>query len=316
MNRPRTPRFLAAVVVIVAGAWAIGGAIDSGARIPAGRANGGAGPSGGQPGENKNLCLNRDIRKQRGLLCPDLRMSPPFDIDPDRTGGGTPILRAANSINSVGDGPAELHGERSGSKTMDAVNRVHKKGGGRVVFKTGAELVFKNIPGQGPYWKWKDAAKVELWRLGSKGNRIRRVAVGEKQVYCLRDLVHTNPDQPNSPGSAVYPGCSQNPDQKERTLGTSVGWSDVYPSSYYEQYVKLNQLPSRGCYAYVHIADPQNGIYEMDEENNEASTVVFLTKRGKYLPGRCEGVTDQALSARQTSDDTEVPGDAHEEYRR
>jgi hypothetical protein len=309
---PRLPRS-----ALVLAALAVSGSslcvIASGAGTNSIRANGGAGPGGGPSGENKNLCLNREIRQQRGLLCPDLRMSAPFDIEVDQE-GGTPILRAANSINSVGDGPAELHGERSGRFTMDAVNRVYKKNGGRVIFKTGAELVFKNIPGQGPYWKWRDAAKVELWSLGPDGNRIKRVAVGEKQVYCLRDLVHTNPDLPDSPGRAVYPGCSQNPNQKERTLGTSVGWSDVYPSSYYEQYVKLNHLPRRGCYAYVHIADPQNGIYEMDEENNEASTTVYLTKRGKYLPGRCEGVHDQGLPKAQTADDTQVPGDAGGRY--
>jgi hypothetical protein len=41
----------------------------------------------------------------------------------------------------------------------------------------------------------------------------------------------------------------------------------------------------RGCFAYVQIADPKNGIYESHEGNNEAQRIVRLPfERG---PGRC-----------------------------
>ena len=40
----------------------------------------------------------------------------------------------------------------------------------------------------------------------------------------------------------VYPGCSQRAGSKERTLGTSVGWSDIYPSSYYQNWVNVRGL--------------------------------------------------------------------------
>ncbi len=268
---------------------------------------GGAARADRAPTAIKNPCLDRETRKKRGLLCPDLRMSVPYDIVRDETASGTPILRAANSINSIGDGPAELHGERSGRYTMNAVNQIHKKSGGKATFKTGAELYFKDVPGQGRYWKFKDAARMELWRLDSSGVRKRLVSVGPKQIYCLRDLAITNPELPNAQPSEFYPGCSQNPNRREVTLGTSVGWSDVYPYTYHEQWIKINKIPARGCYAYVHIADPQNGILELDEENNEASTVVYLTKRSKYIPGRCDGVTDQGLPDEQTGDDDPAP---------
>ena len=35
----------------------------------------------------------------------------------------------------------------------------------------------------------------------------------------------------------------------------------------------------RGCFAYVHIADPNNRIYESDEDNNEAQVIVRLPFR-------------------------------------
>jgi subtilase family serine protease len=94
------------------------------------------------------------------------------------------------------------------------------------------------------------------------------------------------------------------------TLGTSVGWSDVYPSTYHENWIELDKVRENGCYAFVHIADPKNGIFELNEGNNEASTVVYLTKRGKYRPGRCGGVDDEALAPSQTANDLEVPGDS------
>ena len=244
---------------------------------------------------------------KRKLRCPDLRMRPPFAIHRDKV-GGTPVLRAANSIDSVGEGPAELRGRRSGPREMNAHQQVRKRHGGWASFNTGAELYFKAIPGQGRYWKFRDAAHMALWRLDNDGNRVQRVEVGPKQIYCLRDLQHTHPGLPRSPGHAVYPSCSQDSSRRRVTLGTSVGWSDVYPYTYNQQYVELNDIPERGCYAYVHDADPENGLWENRERNNAASTVVFLTPGGHYKPSRCHGVRDQALPARQSIDDSQLGG--------
>ena len=255
-----------------------------------------------------NDCLDEAARQAEGLLCPDLRMRPPYDLGRDRTANGVPILRAANSIDSVGDGPAELKGRRDGGLRMDARQKIHTDAKRRLTYATGAKLAFKFIPGQGRYWKFRDAARFELWELNADGERGRRVEVGPKQIYCLRDLKHTNPGMKGSPNRRVYPRCNQDPDQRNETIGTSVGWSDVYPSTYHENWIELDKVPGSGCYAYVHIADPKNGIFELNERNNEASTVVYLTKGGKYKPGRCGGVHDEALAPSQTANDLEVPG--------
>jgi hypothetical protein len=259
----------------------------------------------GEKGRDPNVCLNERIRHERKLKCPDLRMRPPFALDRELV-GGRPVLRAANSIDSVGRGPAELAGRRSGQFSMNAFQRVRKKGGGRMIRKTKADLYFKAIPGQGRYWKFKDAAKFSLWLLTRQGERVRRVEVGPKHVYCLRDLEHTHPGLTGSPNNRVYPACSQDPSRRRVTLGTSVGWSDVYPSTYHENWIELNDIPERGCYSFVHTADPNNGIYESNERNNQASTVVFLTPGGGYKPGRCRGVRDKSLRPSQSTDDTQV----------
>lgn len=260
-------------------------------------ADSGEGNGQRKPVGDRNPCAKPKVRKKRGLLCPDLAMSRPADIYADRK-GGVRILRATNSINNIGRGPAELHGRRSGPRSMRARQQIHKKRGGTADFHTQARLYFKNIPGQGPYWKFHNAAEFELWSLDRAGRRKRLVTVGPKQNYCLRDLVHTFPGLPHSPSNAVYPACSQSPTRRHVTLGTSVGWSDVYPSSYHEQYVKLNRIRGRGCYSLVQIADPKDKILELNERNNSAAAIFYLTRRGGYRPGRCDHVRDRGLARR------------------
>ncbi|MFN8113259.1 MAG: hypothetical protein U0R51_08660 [Solirubrobacterales bacterium] len=262
-----------------------------GLALSVGGASGSAAPDQ-RPIAKKNPCANPSIRKARGLRCPDLKMARPTDLESDRR-HGYPILRATSSIDSVGRGPAELHGRRTRPRNMVAVQRVAKKGGGKAEFRTKARLRFKRIPGQGRYWKWVDAARFELWTLDRDGRRKRRITTGEKQIYCLRDLVRTHPGLPHSPSSMVYPGCSQDGGARKVTLGTSVGWSDVYPASYYEQYVRLDDVNRKGCYALVHIADPKDDILELNEDNNRSSKVVYLKANGRYVPGRCKGVRDR-----------------------
>jgi hypothetical protein len=220
------------------------------------------------------------------LRCPDLRMSPPFNMFLSRTRSGRLRLHAANSIDSVGRGPAELRGRRDGRWTMAARQVVYRRDGTKRWLDTGARLSFKAIPGQYRYWKYTHAARFELWRLDKRGRRVRLVRVGPKVTYCLRDLQLTNPGLPRSPSGFHYPACSQEFGRRRVTLGTSVGWSDVYPSTYHEQYLNVTGL--RGCFAYTHIADPKNGIYESDETNNAGTTVVRLPWRGAGLRG-CPG---------------------------
>jgi hypothetical protein len=230
---------------------------------------------------DKNPCMKRATARE--LRCPDLQMAPPENMFLTRTRRGRLRLHAGNSINSVGAGPAELRGRRASRWFMDAEQVIYKKGGGYMRLKTGARLVFKAIPGQYRYWKFFHAARFELWKLGAGGRRKKLVEVGPKVSYCLRDLQHRNPELPRSPSSFHYPGCSQDAGKQRVTLGTSVGWSDVYPSTYHEQWLNVNGR--RGCFAYVHVADPRNHIYESNEDNNEGETIVRLPWRGSGLRG-------------------------------
>jgi Lysyl oxidase len=245
-----------------------------------------------------NPCLTE---RARFLRCPDLVMKPPHGLSVDVvTKPGRVLLRAGNSIDSVGRGPAELHGVRIKKRMMRGRQRIYRRAGGRIGVRTGARLIFKYVPGQTFYWKFFHAARFELWRLDADGRRKRLARRGPKVSYCLRDLARTRPRLARSPGRRVYPGCSTDPRERRRTLGTSVGWSDIYPPGYPEQWIDVTGL--RGCFAYEHTADPRNGIYESNEDNNEAEVVVRLPYRfGKQ---RCP----RAKRIRQGPDDPGYDG--------
>jgi hypothetical protein len=223
-----------------------------------------------------NPCLDPE---QRALLrCPDLQMSKPFGLSLDPfVWPGHVVLRAGNSIDSIGRGPAELHGVRIGPRLMRGRQRIYKRAGGKIGINTGARLFFKFIPGQRSYWKYRNAARFELWRLNGVGERVQLTRVGPKVSYCLRDLDHSRPALPRSPRRFVYPACNTSPRTRKVTIGTSVGWSDVYPPGYHEQWIDVTGL--RGCFDYVHIADPRDGVYESNERNNRSVVRVRLPFR-------------------------------------
>lgn len=216
---------------------------------------------------------------------------------------GRTVLRAANNLKSRGEGPIMLRGTRTGSRTMSARQHIYRLDGSRLIVQTGAQLYFKYVEGQGHYWKWAGAASFELWSVDPEGHRVELVRTGPKAIYCLRDLKRTSPSK-RSPRRRVFPGCSKDPGKRNVTLGTSVGWSDVYPSKYYEQWIDVTGL--RGCFAYVHRGDPENRIWETNEGNNDAQRIVRLPWRGS-----ARGCPGRGISERETPDGIASPPGAN-----
>jgi hypothetical protein len=246
-------------------------------------------PAGDPPDRTQsddNPCLTP--RAER-LRCPDLVMRRPYGLYTDRlTKKGATVLRAGNVIDSVGAGPVELHGIRIGPRFMRGRQRIYKRGGGRIGINTGARLQFKFAHQHLYWWKFYDAARFRLWALDAEGRRTRIVRTGPKVAYCLRDLSRTRPDLKRSPRARVYPACSTNSSARRVTLGTSIGWADIYPPAYPEQWIDVTGL--RGCFAYVHTADPENGIYESNEDNNWAQVIVRLPFRSGQVRRGCPGM--------------------------
>lgn len=254
----------------------------------------GAATSAGQtppPAPPPNPCAN----PLEELRCPDLVMSAPFDFVMDRkTERGHVLLRASSSINNHGTGPLELRGHRRGSRSMRVTQIIYRANGTRAFFPSQALLGFKLVSGQRygftypnfSYWKFRGAARFQLWSLDSQGKAAKLIRFGPKLFYCFRDLQRTRRSR-RSPSRAVYPACSQNPKQRRVTLGTSVGWSDIYPYTYPEQYIDVTGL--RGRFAYVQVADPFNRIVESNERNNVSEVLIRLPS-GRVF-GRRVGVS-------------------------
>lgn len=192
-------------------------------------------------------------------------------------GHGT-LLFAGSDIRSRGRGPIELRGRRYKRNWMRANQAIYKLGGGVRIFRSEAKLHFFSVGYEwgGSFWKVRDPLSMEIWSLDPQRRPARRLRKGPKVFYRLRDLERTRP-MSRSPGHRVYPACNQDPARKWVRLGTSVGWSDIYPADYDRQWVNVSGL--RGCFAFVMRVDPLNLFYEEDEHNNRSTRIVRLPYR-------------------------------------
>lgn len=217
------------------------------------------------------------------LRCPDLTMRPPSDLQQRRGPSGKLLLAATNAIVNVGDGPAELRTTRIGStRTMRARQVIRGRAGAPArVLPTPARIDFFDTGTRGVLWKWRHAIRFDLRRQAADGSPGAVVSRSPKIYSCLRDLDHLAPGRAGSPHRAHFGACSTDPGARRLTLGTSVGWADVYPATYPQNAVAIGGL--RGCFVYEHVVDPLDQVAETDEDDNVGRTVVRLPWRG---PGR------------------------------
>jgi len=228
-------------------------------------------------------------------------MSAPSELHLDTTTiPGRVLLRATSSVNNVGAGPIELRARRRPHGRWRVEQAIYDRFGRVHLFPTHVRLVYKYIPGyrygygfvgNAYYWKVHHLASFQLWSVGPHLKLKRLVRVGPKVDYCLRDLVRTHPS-PRSPVNPVYPGCSEDRELTVDRFGTSVGWSDVYPYGYPEQWINVTGL--RGRFAFVQIVNPRNLWWESNTADNASITFVALPS-GRVL-GRRVGVPRPAAN--------------------
>ena len=213
------------------------------------------------------------------LLCPNLQIAPPSELYVERAGPGHVLLRATSDVRSRGRGPIELRGRRNGWHSMRTNQRIYKAGGGHITVPSRATLHFTYVGTYfgGSYWKVHQLAHFDLLRVLDDGSLGEIVRTSPKLNYCLRDLTRTRAGR-RSPPSRHYPGCNQNPFRDRVTLGTSVGWSDIYPAAYSKQWIDVAGL--RGCFAYRMTVDPKEVLFESNEEDNTSQVLVRLPYPG------------------------------------
>jgi hypothetical protein len=213
----------------------------------------------------------------RFLLCPNLEIvASEFYVE---KAGSQVRLRATSDVQSRGLGPMELIGHRDGPRSMRTNQRIYKKGGGHLTVASGAKLRFTFVGTYfgGSYWKVHQLAAFELIRVLPDGTLGEVVRTSPKLNYCLRDLDRTQASR-RSPDGRVYPGCNQDPFRDRVKLGTSVGWSDIYPAAYHQQWIDVAGL--RGCFVYRMIVDPGEHLFESNENDNLSQRRVRLPFTG------------------------------------
>ena len=223
-----------------------------------------------------NPCEGSEAKQ---LRCPNLRIGTPSELYVQYAGAGHVLLRATSDVRSRGRGPMELRGRRNGWHSMRVNQRIYKRGGGHITLRTHASLHFTDVGTYfgGSYWKVHELANFELRRVQPGGGLGPVLRTSPKLNYCLRDLELTRPGR-RSPSSRHYPGCNQDPYIHRDTLGTSVGWSDIYPAAYSKQWINVAGL--RGCFAYVMTVDPKHHLFESNESDNTAKVRVRLPYPG------------------------------------
>lgn len=223
-----------------------------------------------------NPCQGPEASK---LLCPNLRIGPATELYVQHGGPGRVLLRATSDVRSRGRGPIELRGKRNGWRTMTTNQRIYRVGGGHIDVDSDATLRFTDVGEYfgGGYWKVHQLARFDLRRVGPDDKVGAVVRSSPKLNYCLRDLERTRPGR-RSPASRHYPGCDQNPYRDRVALGTSVGWSDIYPAPYHQQWINVAGL--RGCFAYEMTVDPEENLFESNEDDNSSRRRVRLPYNG------------------------------------
>ena len=119
------------------------------------------------------------------------------------------------------------------------------------------------------------------WRSGRSTNG-QAAAAGPQGAEGLLLPARPRADEADAslaPATASTRAATRNPARQRVRLGTSVGWSDIYPAEYDRQWVNVSGL--RGCFAFVMRVDPQNLLYEEDEHDNRSVRIVRLP----YHPG-------------------------------
>jgi hypothetical protein len=219
-------------------------------------------------------------------------MSAPSHLHLDRsTAPGRVLLRATSSINNRGGGPLELRAHRTGTRSWAVYQAIYDRAHRPHLFRRPARLDFKYVPGERygngnvggeTYWKFERAAGFQLWSIDARFKPIRLVRSGPKIDYCLRDLVRSHPSS-DSPSTPAYSACNQDPQLRRDVLGTSAGWSDVYPYEYPQQWIDVTGL--RGRFAYMQVVDPNALLIERNHKNNLSETYVALPS-GRVLGHR------------------------------
>jgi WD40-like Beta Propeller Repeat/Lysyl oxidase len=212
-------------------------------------------------------------------LLPDLEQRPPADLSIKTVRrGGRPrfVLGFDSATDNVGLGPVIITARRRDRRTpfMRAAQVVKLDRGGRRTLPRASVLRYVYSPTHS-HWHVMGFQRYELRRATDDTVVLR----DRKSGFCLADhWAHAPGHLPNEPPGPVFKGyCEQGrPDALAVYQGTSVGYTDRYPSHFHGQNLDLTRLAA-GTYVLVHRANRSMLFRELRYENNAGSVRIRLT---------------------------------------
>jgi hypothetical protein len=218
-------------------------------------------------------------------LPPNLQMAPLRDVQLETRDDGRHLLRFSAIIVNVGAGPFELHGSRApGDTDMGTVTqRVYDTAGGSRAIATPATMFFAGDGHQ--HWHVRNLQFYELRPLDGQNT----LGTGAKSGFCFFDGVVNDLTLPGAPQFPHFLQCGE-ADSLAVTMGTSVGWGDIYEWSLPDQWIDVTGLPP-GRYRLRAAADPDNWFVEQNDADNDTwldvyigETTAYAFSAGSFLP--------------------------------
>ncbi len=221
----------------------------------------------------------RPIRPRPIELLPDLEQRPPTDlsIHSERRGNRRHFLLGFDSAtDNLGDGPITLVATRPNrsTSTMSVSQRVQLGSGALRTYPEVGVLRYVYSASHS-HWHVMDFQRYELRRLEDHALVVR----DRKSGFCLADhWAHAPGHQPNEPARPVFRDYCERGDPNALSVhqGTSVGYTDKYPSHFHGQNLDLTGVPA-GLYVLVNRASPELLMRELRYENNAASLRIRIT---------------------------------------
>lgn len=244
----------------------------------------------------------------KGLLLPNLRMEPPFELGfvapamptngfmPDAanppldaagvhplsctahekaTDGAARCLRFSFGLGNAGDGNFDVRfdfaDDKAGGKPPRMLQCI-QRGDGKLVAHEAGEYTFHDTHG---HFHYEDVVLHELLRVPDPNRRVAVAAgLGKKTGYQPADQSFSewNRFVQAAPGTSASAGDCY-PGGASNRLGLSRGWGDAYRWQRPGNYVEFGTNPD-GWYVVRTTADPLNHVLESDKSDNTAYTYV------------------------------------------
>jgi hypothetical protein len=224
----------------------------------------------------------RPTRPRPVELLPDLEQRPPADLSlrSERRGNRPHFLLGFDSAtDNLGEGPITLIAARKDGRTstMKVSQRVRLGSGAIRTYREVGVLRYV-YSSTHSHWHVMDFQRYELRRLVDHKIVVR----DRKSGFCLADhWAHAPGHQPNEPPRPRFRDYCERGDPGALGVlqGTSVGYTDKYPSHFHGQNLDLTGVPA-GHYVLVNRANPELLMRELRYENNAASLRIRVTWPG------------------------------------